>query len=321
VLLGHTLLTIFFLTGFRHIIRSVHRELVKARFDLKRVLILGSKGDAAELAGRLTAYPELGIDVVGHIGEGGDSLGAVGDLEEIIERHRIQEVVILPSFHEEEPLLPFMVRSRGRMIQVRVISPLARFLGTGARVEEVAGLHSFTIERGFLLLAWCGLKRIADVIAALVCLPFVAILSLLCAIYGAISGAVTFSRERRIGSGGRVIGWPRAVTASGTESPDICKIMLWLYLLAGRLSLVGPPPPRIEWSAGIGERGGYRFRPGITGEWRLAHADTWQQATEDEILAMQNCSLTREVIILVRSLALLLKGTYPAWFHDERRKR
>lgn len=319
VLVGHTVLSILLAAGLRRIIRGIHRELVKASFDLKRVLILGDREDVAGLESRLSAFPELGIDVVGYIGDGEDSLGSVGELPEVVERFRIQEVIVLPSFHEEEPLLPFMVHSRGKMIQVRVISPLARFLGTGTRVEELGGLHTFTIERGFFFLAWCGLKRTGDIISALILLPFVSFFSVIHYIYGRITGNVTFYKEIRRGVGGRNISWPRAVTASGRESADIFKIELWFNLLAGRLSLVGPPPAHSSWSMEQTARDIYRFRPGITGGWRVTPYEEWVNAAEDEILQMQNCSPTREVVILAQSIGCILSGMYPAWFYKERR--
>ncbi len=319
VLLGHTIFSILLATGFRQIIRSIHRELVKASFDLKRVLILGSEEEVSRIEKSLTDFPELGIDIVGYIGDGDDSLGKVGELPEVVERFRIQEVIVFPSFHEEESLIPFMVRSRGKMIQVRVISPLARFLGTGVRVEELAGYHTFTIDRGFFFLVWCGFKRIVDVGAALILIPFVSLFSLIYFIFGKITGIITFYRETRLAAAGAPIRWPRAVAASGRESSDLVKIELWFYLLTGRLSLVGPPPAHTAWTMEQTVRDIYRFRPGITGNWRIAHYDDWTNATEDEILQMQSCSPTREIIILARSITLMLRGVYPAWFHNERR--
>jgi lipopolysaccharide/colanic/teichoic acid biosynthesis glycosyltransferase len=205
------------------------------------------------------------------------------------------------------------------MIQVRVISPLARFLGTGVRVEELAGFHTFAIERGFFSIAWCGLKRLVDIAVALVLIPFVVLFSLLHFVFGKITRSITFFSEARIGADGATLRWPRAVTASGHESADFLKAGLWFNLLIGRLSLIGPPPVLAERPMTREERELYRFRPGITGNWRVSHSEDWKNAAEDEILQMQNCSPTREIIILARSAVLMLRGRYPAWFHNERR--
>lgn len=316
VLLAQAVIGVVAVAGFRRFIRYVHRELVKARFDLKRVLLIGDRDEAERTAAELAGAPELGIDIVGRVNDDPDSLGTVRELSEIVERFKVQEVLVLPSYQGGEDLLPFLVHSRGRMIQVRVVSPLARLLGGGARVEEMDGLHVFSVERGGLFLFWSGLKRAIDFVTAIVLLPPSAFFSSFYRIYGTMTGRVHFFRETRLWNG-KEIRWPRGVRTGGGEVSDFLKFELFVLVLLGRLSFTGPPPVLPSWSAdgALIERS--TFRGGITGDWRISYGTDRRTAMENEMLEMRSWSFTREIVILVRSSRAMLTGYYPAWFYNE----
>ena len=202
------------------------------------------------------------------------------------------------------------------MIQIRVVSPLASILGSNVRVEELAGVHMFSIERGVASIILNGLKRVIDIISALLLLPFVSLLSLGYLLYSRMTGRIHFFGEIRRGAGGRRIVWPRAVTSTGSEAGDVFKARIFIYLLTGHLSLVGPPPlptSRFESEAG----GVYNVRPGITGKWRILSTDGWREAVEREMLDLQNWSFTRDMLILIQSVGAIASGVYPPWFHEE----
>lgn len=319
VVLGQAMIAVFLVAGFRQLVRAVHRELVKASFDLKRVLIVGREVEARELGSNLSASPELGIDFVGQVSDGPDSLGGKDDIAGIVEKFKIQEVMILPSFQEDESVKKFLLQSKGRVIKIRLVSPLARYLMGGVRVEEIAGTHAFSMERGISFLAWTAFKRTLDFSTGLVLLPFISFFSGVWWLYGNISRNIRFFSEIRIGAGGDRLIWPRILNAEGAEGSDFLKPRFCLLLLRGRLSLVGPPSPLPHWrlSGLAGEIG--RVRPGITGRWRVHPGNDWEKAFVEEMLELRSWSFVRETIVLARSLGLMLRGLYPEWFHEERR--
>lgn len=319
VLFVQAVLSILAVPVFRWIIRCIHRELVKANFDLKRILLVGNRDEVDRLADSLSSSPELGIDIVGHIDDDPDSLGTVKDLARIVETFKVQEVIILPSYRHKGSLLPFMVHSRGRMIQVKVVSPLARFLGRGVHVEDLAGINVFSVDRGTVFLARRALKRLIDISAALILLLPVAFFSAVYRVYGKITGRVKFFIEARGPAGTKVISWPRAVKKDGKEAADIFKFEFCLLLIIGRLSLVGPPCPLPSWS--VNGLGGdiYSFRPGITGKWRVSPSGDREETVEKEVFEIQNWSFTGEVVILARSLRAAFSGKYPEWFFENGR--
>ncbi len=318
VLLGQAVIGIIAVASFRHIVRSIHREFVRARFDLKRVLLLGARDETERFISTLAASPELGVDVVGHVNDDPDTLGTIRELPSIVERFKVQEVFILPSYQGGSMLLPFLMHSRGRMIQVRIVSPLARMLGSGVRVEEIGGLHVFSVERGGLFLFWSGLKRVIDFAAALILLPISAFFSAFYRLYGTMSRRVRFFRETRLWNG-REVHWPRGVKVGGGEVSDFLKYELFVLVLGGRLSFTGPPPALPSWPMGEIAGKTSMFQAGITGIWRISSSADWRTAIENEMLEMQNWSFTREIIILAQSIPALVAGTYPDWFYNDRR--
>ncbi len=298
----------------RRAVRAVHRVLVRARFDLKRVLVLGTREEAAGLSERFAGAPELGIEVVGFLDGSGEGLGRPADLPDVVERFTIQEVFVCESLQGDRALVPFLSQARRRQIQITVVSPLARFLGGGARVEELAGAYVFSMERRSFLWFERALKRALDCATGLAVLPFAAIASAAYRIYGTLGRRVRFFAETRRGRGGAPITWPRAVRSSGREAGDLVKPRLWLLLAAGRLSLVGPPAlagPRPDGPAAALEGA----RPGITGRWRVARSGSAGEALEEEALALGAWSPERDLMILLASIGCIWSGTYPAWFH------
>ncbi len=316
VVIAQGALAIVLVSLSRRAIRAMHGTLVRARFDLKRVLIVGTREEAAALSEQFAGLPELGIDVVGFLGGSGDGLGAIADLSDVVERFTIQEVVICESHQGDRTLVPFLSRVRRRMIQITMVSPLARFLGRGARVEELAGLHVFSMERRSYLWFERGMKRLFDGAAGIAVLPFALFASGVFRIYGTLTRRVRFFAEARRGRGGDAIRWPRAVRASGREAGDLVKPALWLSLVVGRLSLVGPPALPGAPAAGLAAALD-SVRPGITGRWRIARHGDAREALEEEALALSSWSSSRDLVILLASLGGIWSGSYPAWFHGK----
>jgi GT2 family glycosyltransferase/lipopolysaccharide/colanic/teichoic acid biosynthesis glycosyltransferase len=319
VMIGHTLIATVAAAGFRRLLRVLHRELVKARFDLKSVLIVGRREEVRPLSERLDSNPGLGINIVGHVGDDEDSLGSIEELPEIVDRFRVQEVIVLPSYHGDIGLHSFMIRSSGRMIKVRVVTPLARYFGGDVRIDELAGIHMLSIERGALFVVKRILRRAIDLVVSLILIPISALFSLLHYVYGRTSKRVRFFSETRRTVGGKTIRWRRAVDLSGREAGDLFKVSLFVQLFLGRLSLVGPPALHPRLSLDEVGSGAVGLRSGITGMWRFGGHESWQQAVENEIIDLQDWSLTKELMILARSVSFMVSGRCPEWFYSHGR--
>jgi len=311
VLTGQAVFTVVFVTAARRAIRAAHRRLVAASFDLKRVVLAGTAEEAAGFVDVVAADPGAGIDIVGRVGEGEGTLGPARDLASIVERFHVQEVVLFPSMSSREHLLPLLTGPAARSVRLRIVSPLASLAGPALRSERIGTLDLLAVDRGASMLATRALQRVADLLAGLLLLP-VAIVARLAA-HAALgaSGRIRFFTETRTGRDGP-LEWPRAVRASGREASDLVKPRLAAYLVAGRLSLIGPPPlPPGARGAAAGHR------PGISGRWRTDPLPDPARSVEDGILMLHNESITGRILLSARSVIPCLTGRYPDWFHEK----
>ncbi len=314
VVLGQAFIIIIVDICLRRLLRFFHRQLIKANFDLKRVLLVGERNEVEELYERLISDPALGIEVVGSIDGSPESLGGPSDIPDVVERFKVQEVFVLPSHLNSTAMMPLLAHSGGRMIQVRMVTPLARFVGSGVRVDKLAGYYMFSMERGIAQLLWGIIKRIRDMAIAVLALPFSAFFSLFYYLLCGLTGRAKFYSERRSGVRGRMITIPRVRSASGREAGDLFKAALFVQVLIGRMSLIGPPPGPLEGQFEGASGGVMVYRPGVTGNWRISPGSTYMESCEEELALLQNRSFSRDLLILARSLRFAFKGSYPIWF-------
>jgi hypothetical protein len=318
VLLGQAVFTIAFVTGVRSIFRSIHRHMVKASFDLKRILLVGSDQEVDEIAGLIRERPSLGMDIVGHIGGTGKVLGEIDDLASIAERFRIQEIVVMPSCFEDGSISAIIRNSVQTVFSIRIVTHAARFFGGTERVEKLGRFYLFQVEGGAHQLLHRGIARVMDVIAGLlfllsgICYP-------LWLIYGKASGRLSFFTEQRRGPGQKILLWPRVVRSDGREASDFLKPSFGLRMLSGRLALVGMPSV----DTGMVERQmiDTGSKPGITGKWRFSGPGDLESTLEDEVLDGRWRTTTGYFEILFESFGYMLKGKYPLWFFNKEMDR
>jgi len=311
VLLGQAFFTVITVSVSRRVLRRLHRELVRASFDLRRVVLAGTPVEAEGFAGFISDRGETGIDIVGRLGKGEGALGTLDDLPGLIDRFRIQELIVLPSAAESEDLEGLMTGEAPSRIGVRIVSPLAGITGRTAHTDSIDGMHMFSIERGAGRLFAGLVQRGLDIIAGLALLPLSVAVWVPLRLLGASTGRIRFFTERRAGAKGE-FSFPRAVSAGGRELGDIARPLLFLQLLAGRVSLVGPPPVRPE--DGLPGR---TMRPGLTGHWRVEPEGSGAESLRREILILQDETITGRILLVARSVIPCLTGEYPDWFYSK----
>ena len=311
VLFGHAIFSVVLVTLSRRLLRRVHRALVSASFDLRRVILAGDAAEAAEFTATVSGTPQAGIDIIGRVGTGEGALGSIGELPSIVARFRVQELMILPSVADDEGIVRIMTGPVSRSIRINIISPAARVTGRDTRSENLGGIFMFAVERGTSFLLTRGVLRLIDITAGLVLFPLSALCWLFFTAPGRIGGGVRTFTEARRGVRGD-FSWPRVVLRSGREASDIVKPLLALQLVAGRLSLTGPPA--LE-AGSPGERP--VVRPGISGRWRIEPVSDPGTAVENEILMLNNQTFAGRIMFILWSVIPCLAGRYPDWFYSK----
>jgi exopolysaccharide biosynthesis polyprenyl glycosylphosphotransferase len=183
---------------------------------LSQVLVVGTDAAALRFVRVLDENPRLGFSALGYLqvqvdgdAEAGDRcLGSIDDLEHVIKRRWIDQVVVsLPEVDPER--LTFLMDIAERAdIQFSMIPQHLEILTSKRRLSEIGGIPIITMEESQQLRRNRAARRILNIVLASslvlamlpVLLPLTLILTLLIKLDS--TGSVFF-RQQRVGKGGR----------------------------------------------------------------------------------------------------------------------
>ncbi|MGH9364051.1 MAG: sugar transferase, partial [Thermoanaerobaculia bacterium] len=309
----------------------------------RRAVIVGTGAASGLIADAIRRHPWTGVEVAGVVGEatlpreGLRMLGPVERLAEIVERERIDEVILTPEAAGWRERISQSMPGDGRADLLVWPSPFETMIGR-LRFRIVGDLPLLEAKVRPLEGLAALVKRACDVVLSLVLiavsLPLMAASALAVALTS--TGGV-FYRQERVGKDGRrFFVWKLRTMVSGAEAgtgailaavddPRVTRVGRWLRagrldelpqlwnVLKGDMSLVGPRPERPEFTERFAESvPGYALRhavrPGLTG---LAQV-SGDYSTQPEIklrydLAyLNNWSLGLDLSILLRTLPVIL---------------
>jgi len=320
--------------------REIVRSFVRRRVPPKRVLVFGAEELAAKVATALLAHPELGLEVVGFLGEAKVALprpvlGPYERAPEIIRAERVEEVIYAVPL-EEHARLPDLIDLAAReAVDIKVVPDLYRYVTLCAGVEEFAGLPIIRLQGTPMSPFDRFLKRAFDVAVSTTLLIALSPLFLLVALAIKLgSRGPVFYRQERMGLDGRLFQmlkfrtmvpdaeregevWSRANDPRRTRLGALLRrlsldeLPQLLNVLRGDMSLVGPRPERPVFIAEFREKiPRYHLRhmvkAGITG-W--AQVNGWRGPTslekrlEYDLYYIEHWSLAFDLKILFRTLA------------------
>ncbi|HMT19705.1 MAG TPA: undecaprenyl-phosphate glucose phosphotransferase [Promineifilum sp.] len=176
MLVYNWLLTIVLLMLGRFLTNWVRKRLQDRGIGKDRVLLVGTGDTARMILQRIVWSPGLGYDLVGIVnGEseereilGVPILGRPEDLPDLINTHRIDEVIVaIPEKGHRETLHVISYCERGR-VTIKVFPDLFQYITTTAGIEDLGGLPLLSVRdyalRGYLL----TIKRLIDFAGATV---------------------------------------------------------------------------------------------------------------------------------------------------------
>jgi GT2 family glycosyltransferase/lipopolysaccharide/colanic/teichoic acid biosynthesis glycosyltransferase len=300
----------------RSALRLLHRRLLAQKLDLKRTVIVGDPERVQNLVSELEGDPALGVDVVGIVASGPDerrvALGRMEDLGTIVEDYRVEEVIFTPGSAGQERIAEFVTSSRNRALDVKVLTDLSDILVRRASLSEIAGRPALHVGRESLHAANRWSKRVLDVALAAGFLVVSCAGAVVYWLRAAPAGRFRLDTVQRLGRGRR----PFTIReirrgAAGGRLGDLFQPHLYLSVLAGRMSLVGPypvSPEEAEASRGLLEIR-FHLRPGVTGPWRLIPPDERvPQLRTQDLFYIQSWSLGRDLKTLLESLSAMARG-------------
>lgn len=309
---------ILFVGILRASVRHMHRRLLTYKVDMKRACVVGPRDRAREMEARLMKDDALGFDVVGIVDTAGQSdgiltgtLGPIENIERIVDRYRIQHVVVLPHAVGDEILAELVALGRRRVIDVTVLTDYAGLVFHQARVAGLQGRPVIFYPRDtrYLLdrLAKRALDLVFGAVFAVVSLPGYVLYSL----YAFSRARKPFASTRRLGAHGKPLVVPVAGNGQPDGPSDFVNLPLFWLVVIGNMSIVGPYPLRPEDAEHVGRVGRFRFdmQPGVTGFWRMGPV----RISREDLLVqdtayVQNWSLGNDARIILETVGFMIRG-------------
>ncbi len=337
----------------RLFVRSFQRRLLIRGIGRKNAVIIGFNPKANNIHNTINRYRALGLDVVAYaavkeknVGKEHNGVkveGIVDDLENIIERFEVKEVIIALEKHEDDIMLNVINISDNKNVRIKIVPDLYDIIGGQTRTSQIYGYPLIDIMPQLMPEWEKKMKRILDIIVSFIILiitsPVTIITSI--AIKFDTPGPVFYSQERS-GMNGRVFKMVKfrsmrqdAEKLSGPvwsskNDPRITRVGRFIRkvrideipqminVLKGEMSLVGPRPERPYFVEKLSEdiplyKRRLKVRPGVTGWAQVKHkydenVDDVKIKLRYDLFYIENISLRMDIKILFRTIFVVLFG-------------
>jgi Undecaprenyl-phosphate glucose phosphotransferase len=188
----------------RYVFREVLRFARRHGYNQRYALVVGGGELAAGVIRRLHGRPDIGVRLLGLVGDtkesdgGIPSLGGYADLRAVLDARQVDHVILALS-HEDYGRLGGLLEAIGdEPVTIHVVPDLGRFTSLRGGVEEFEGLP-FVYLRESPLHGWNQVaKRVFDVAFSVTVLAALApfILALAVAVKATSRGPILFGQER-----------------------------------------------------------------------------------------------------------------------------
>jgi len=338
---------------------ALRNEMLRRGIGYRRVAVQGVGERACALMTEMDTYPDRTYRVVGYMADALTAgspvvraarfryLGTPAKILDIINEHRIDEVVVTNAANLGMELMDFVEECHKRDVVVKLSLDFYGILMQGRRLEDMAGQPVVQVNEIAIKGAAKYLKRIEDIVVSLIMIAMTAPLWLILAflIKRESPGPVLF-HQRRVGKHGRTFTMhkfrsmyegaeaaqeqleamneaeglifkvrndPR-VTRVGKFLRRSCldELPQFLNVLKGEMSIVGPRPPLPDETRKYSDTHMVRLAttPGITGLWQVNRGHRY---SFDEVLAwdtyyIENWSLWLDAKIMIKTGWVILTG-------------
>ncbi|HEV2122429.1 MAG TPA: sugar transferase [Chloroflexota bacterium] len=345
--------------GLLSLMRLAIRWVVASRrrrgIGLARVLVIGAGHMGKMVMQQIAGHPGLGYRLVGFCDDVSWAqraafgrfrcLGSVDSLSNVVDEHRVDEVVIaLPSVHHEK-ILGIVSLCRQRNVEFRLVPDTFDLtLGT-LEVDDIAGIPLIGLRETALHGLNLWVKRAIDIVVSASALVVAAPVMFLVALAVKLDSAgPVFIPQERVGTGGRVFrihkvrsmyidaaqrlrelrqlneaGGPIFKMRNDPRRTRVGRIIRRLSLdevpqlwnvLVGDMSLVGPRPPIPREVEEYDEWHKRRLEvtPGLTGLWQVSGRSDlpFDEMVMLDLYYIENWSLTLDLKIILQTFPAVL---------------
>lgn len=327
------------LTGKRVALRLILRHFRKEGYNQKHVLIVGDGKHAYQYIEGIRENPHLGFTIDGYVSrvdkEGlGKRLGTYEELEAILNKHKIDEVVIALEIHEVNFMGTIIGACDKSGTRVSIIPYFNDYIPVHpsiynigeSRMIDVRAIPLDNVFNAFV-------KRTIDIIGSLILILLTSPLMLIIAIGTKIStGSTVFFKQKRVGkdkkeftmlkfrsmkeNNSEATGWStdsdnrKTRFGSFIRKFSLDELPQFFNVLVGDMSLIGPRPEVPFYVDKFKEEiplylVRQQVRPGITG-WAQVNGLRGDTSIEErikyDIWYIEHWTLGLDIIILVRTI-------------------
>lgn len=334
----------------RTIVRFVQQRLFRYGIGVRRAIIVGTGRTASilakELAGSKRGYVILGfVETARTTRRKLKVLGRVKDVPSLLKRLKPDELIDADPKLSDPQKLELVALAEDSHIDFRFSSNVTELATSRVDVTAVAGIPLMTIKPTPLEGWGRVLKRLFDVVASLILLPFFLILYPFIAIAIKLnSPGPVFLPQKRVGRAGKLFNYHKFRSMVDNAERQLPKLMKYneasgpvfkmkddprvtrvgrflrktsldelpqiLNVLKGDMSLVGPRPPLPNEVKQYTreQRRRLTIKPGITGPWQVSGRSdvSFDEWVRLDIYYIQNWSLLLDLTILLKTVGAVV---------------
>lgn len=169
-------LDIFFLLGYRLLLRASQRLLGLPRGKLRAVLILGAGSDGRDTVHMIERHSRLGLEPVGFLDdahplntvvEGYPVLGRLDEVEHYVKSLGIEEVVVALPVRTYERFFALLGGLQRLPVRIRIVPDHIKTTLIRTKVEEFAGVPMISLRKPTLTSFERKIKRAFDLVVGL----------------------------------------------------------------------------------------------------------------------------------------------------------
>lgn len=283
-----------------------------------RVLLLGGHREVEALASRIREGADDEVVICGAVCPQGDEgpldgiriLGRPKELVELLEPYRIGELLVAGDSMPDAEQSAALRQAAAAGIPVRVAHAWGEALRGAPACERRYGLQWWALRPPPVVAEGAWTKSLLDrsmgFLLCLLSLPGFVV----CSVLGRPLRLVAVRPLERTGQRRRTLRWSELVSRrSGRPLPGLVQLPLYLRLLAGELSLVGPYPlPKgVEEELGPIHLLRFAAKPGITGLWQYrCREGSLESLVLGDLEYLERWSLTLDLDLFLSSLGSIL---------------
>lgn len=331
LILIYWIMTIFWVSLGRVVIRGFQMSLLKKGYGLRNTVIVGTGSKAKEVKDMMFAIPKLGYKFTGFISiedevKRKDDLGSLNELPELIRNGDIKDVVIATDEKYQELIIKTLNLCANLDVSVKIVPEVYEIVSGMVKTEQVHGIPLVEVRTELLPFTSKLVKRILDILVSIITIaayiPFTLIYALL---MKTVSRKNVFLVEDKIGRGGRVFRNIRFNTPDNAFGKLMKKFWVddvpqAINILFNDMSLVGPEPETKENVDNLIKEFPYynrrlRVKPGITGWARMkqklyGEAMDTRKILQYDFYYIENMNLMLDFKIILNTIIILssLKG-------------